>query len=82
MPPRSAISETTLQSTVWAVGPLSTSASGGQLFVYEYSWPGRSAAAAQADHAKNAVSFWIFSGSVIASGRRPFSVVGLPSCSA
>ena len=68
IPPRSAISETTLQRTVWPVGPLSTSASGGQLFVYEYSWPGRSAAAAHADQAKNAVSWWILSGSVIASG--------------
>ncbi len=33
IPPSSAISETTLQSTTFAVGPLSTSSSGGQLFV-------------------------------------------------
>ena len=35
MPPRSAVSERTLQTTTLAVGLLSTRGSGGQLFVYE-----------------------------------------------
>ena len=35
MPPRSAISERTLQTITFAVGLLSTRGSGGQLFVYE-----------------------------------------------
>jgi hypothetical protein len=35
IPPRSAISDRMLQTIVFAVGRLSTSGSGGQLFVYE-----------------------------------------------
>jgi len=61
----------TLQLIASAVMELPASGSGGQLFVYEYECPGRSAAAVQADHAKNAVSLRISSGLVIHSAGAP-----------
>ena len=60
-----------LHSTMGAVGRFATRGSGGQLLVYEYDFPGRSAAAAQAVHAKKAVSRRTSSGSPIARGRSP-----------
>ena len=71
MPPSSAISDSTDQTITFAVGLLSTRGSGGQLFVYEYLWPGRFAAAAHAVQAKNAVSCRSSVRSVIAFGCSP-----------
>ena len=51
------MSESALHRSASAVGVLPIAASPGQLLVYEYCWPGRSAAAAQAVQAKKAVSW-------------------------
>ncbi len=52
IPVSRAISDSTLHTTTLAAGVLATSFSGGQLLVYEYSLPGRSAAATHALHEK------------------------------
>jgi len=61
---------------------LPTRASEGQLLVYEYECPGRSAAEAQAVQAKNATRSWISSGSVIIFGISPYLVESSPKKSA
>ncbi len=53
------------------VSVLPTSSSGGQLFVYEYTRPGRRATAVHAVQAMKAVMARVSSGSVIMAGLSP-----------
>jgi hypothetical protein len=66
-PASSNVTDSTVHSTLAAVGTLPTSGSCGQLFVYEKRSPGRSVTQAQAVHEKNSLKRARRTGSVIAS---------------